>query len=235
MFLTDEKKKHNSWQGTFYTRRWNDDTSIVYFEKAYGGKTLLKKINQIADQNNLIFNSSMVDENNSEIWKTSGWEMVHRLNVLSLNLKNIESSNEKVVNVERFTSEKISEIISLDHKIFESYWQNSAAAFNETISSCTHNYLFVQEEDSNAVGYGILGITRSYGFLQRFGINKEFQQRGFGKKLLCEVIKFSKQKKLINIRLNTQEQNKHAQSLYLNNGFNTTNTNYLILGTSNTK
>ena len=235
MFLTDEKKKHTSWQGTFYTRKWNDDTSIAYFEKAYGGKPLLKKIKHLADQNNLIFNSSMVDENNSEIWKTSGWEMVHRLNVLSLNLKNIESSNEKVVNVERFTSEKISEIISLDHKIFESYWQNSAAAFNETISSCTHNYLFVQEEDSNAVGYGILGITRSYGFLQRFGINKEFQQRGFGKKLLCEVIKFSKQKKLINIRLNTQEQNKHAQSLYLNNGFNTTNTNYLILGTSNTK
>ena len=56
MFLTDEKKKHNSWQGTFYTRKWNDNTSIVYFEKAYGGKPLLKKINQIADQNNLIFN-----------------------------------------------------------------------------------------------------------------------------------------------------------------------------------
>ena len=55
MFLTDEKKKHNSWQGTFYTRKWNDDTSIVYFEKAYGGKPLLKKINQIAGQNNLIF------------------------------------------------------------------------------------------------------------------------------------------------------------------------------------
>ena len=111
MFLTNEKKKHNSWQGTFYTRRWNDDNSIAYFEKSYGGKPLLKKINQIAAENNLIFNSSMVDENNSEIWKTSGWEMVHRLNVLSLNLKNIESSNEKVVNVEKLTSEKISEII----------------------------------------------------------------------------------------------------------------------------
>ena len=235
MFLTNEKKKHNSWQGTFYTRKWNDDTSIAYFEKSYGGKPLLKKINQIAVQNNLIFNSSMVDENNSEIWRTSGWEMIHRLNVLSLNLKNVESSDEKILNVERFTNKKISEIINLDHKIFESYWQNSTAAFNETISSCTHNYLFVQEEDNNPVGYGILGITRSYGFLQRFGINKEFQQRGFGKKLLGEVIKFSKQKKLINIRLNTQEQNKHAQSLYLNNGFKTTNTNYLILGTSNTK
>ena len=85
MFLTDEKNKHNSWQGTFYTRKWNDDTPIAYFEKSYGGKPLLKKINQIANQNDLIFNSSMVDESNSNIWKISGWEKVQRLNVLSLN------------------------------------------------------------------------------------------------------------------------------------------------------
>tara|TARA_Y100000741_G_scaffold12037_1_gene9713 strand:+ start:418 stop:1125 length:708 start_codon:yes stop_codon:yes gene_type:complete len=235
MFLTSEKKKHNSWQGTFYTRKWNDHTSIAYFEKSYGGKPLLKKINQIAVQNNLIFNSSMVDENSSEIWRASGWEMVQRLNVLSLNLKHVQSSDEKVVNVKKFTNENISEVINLDHKIFEPYWQNSTAAFSETISSCTHNYLFVQKKDNNPIGYGILGITRSYGFLQRFGINKEFQQRGFGKKLLDEVIKFSKQKKLVNIRLNTQEQNKHAKSLYLNSGFKITNINYIILGTSNTK
>ena len=235
MFLTNEKKKHNSWQGTFYTRKWNDNTSIAYFEKSYGGKPLLKKINQVAIQNNLIFHSSMVDENNSEIWKTSGWDVVQRLNVLSLNLKNVKPSDEEVVNVESFISKKIPEIIKLDHKIFEPYWQNSIAAFNETISSCTHNYLFIHREDKNPIGYGILGITRNYGFLQRFGIDKNFQQKGFGGKLLGEIVKFSKQKKLVNIRLNTQEQNISAQKLYLNNGFVPTNTNFLILGTSNSK
>ena len=235
MFLTDEKNKHNSWQGTFYTRKWNDDTPIAYFEKSYGGKPLLKKINQIANQNDLIFNSSMVDESNSNIWKISGWEKVQRLNVLSLNLRNIRSSDEKVKNVENFTNKNISEIIKLDHDIFDTYWQNSTAAFNETISSCTYNYLFIQKVENDSIGYGILGITRSFGFLQRFGIVKEFQQNGFGKKLLSDIIKFSKQKKLVNIRLNTQEQNKQAKNLYLNNGFIPTNTNFLILGTSNSK
>ena len=134
MFLTDEKKRHNSWQGTFYTRKWNDDTSIAYFEKLYGGKPLLKKINQIAEQNNLIFNSSMVDESNSETWRVSGWEEVQKLNVLSLNLKHIKSLDEKVEGVEVLTRKKIPKITKLDHKIFESYWQNSTAAFNETIS-----------------------------------------------------------------------------------------------------
>ena len=68
-----------------------------------------------------------------------------------------------------------------------------------------------------------------------FSVDKEFQQRGFGKILLSEIVKFSKQKKLINIRLNTQEQNTHAKNLYLNNGFTPTKTNFLILSTSNPK
>jgi len=29
MFLTNEKKKHSTWQGTFYTRKWNDQTPVV--------------------------------------------------------------------------------------------------------------------------------------------------------------------------------------------------------------
>ena len=64
---------------------------------------------------------------------------------------------------------------------------------------------------------------------------KKYQNRGLGKKLLENIVAFSKQKKLVNVRLNTQTQNKHAQSLYLNNGFVYTKTNFLIFATSNHK
>ena len=47
--------------------------------------------------------------------------------------------------------------------------------FKETIESCVHNYLFIQKADGNTAGYGILGITRNHGFLQRFGIVKKYQ------------------------------------------------------------
>ena len=235
MFLTNEKKKHSTWQGTFFTRKWNDQTPVVYFEKLYGGKPLLKKINQIALKENLVFNSSMVDENNSAVWQLAGWEVLEKLNVLSLNLKSIKQSDKNVNNVESFNNAKISEVLKLDHEIFDSYWQNSNAAFKETIESCVHNYLFTQKANDEIVGYGILGITRNYGFLQRFGIVKKHQNNGLGRDLLDNILTFSKQKKLINIRLNTQTQNKHAQSLYLNNGFVHTKTNFLIMGTSNYK
>ena len=132
MFLTNEKKKHSTWQGTFYTRKWNDQTPVVYFEKLYGGRPLLKKINQLALQDNLIFNSSMVDENNSAVWQSAGWEVLEKLNVLSLNLKNIKQSDKNIENVDVFTDVKIPEVLNLDHDIFDPYWQNSSAAFKET-------------------------------------------------------------------------------------------------------
>ena len=235
MFLTNEKKKHSTWQGTFYTRKWNDQIPVVYFEKLYGGKPLLKKINQLAHQENLIFNSSMVNENNFAAWQSAGWEVLEKLNVLSLNLKSVKQSEVNIDNVETFNDTKIPEVLELDHEIFDPYWQNSNAAFKETIESCSHNYLFTQKDNDETVGYGILGITRNYGFLQRFGIVKKNQNSGLGKDLLENIITFSKQKKLINVRLNTQTQNKNAQSLYLNNGFVFTRTNFLILASSNYK
>ena len=235
MFLTNEKKKHSTWQGTFYTRKWNDQTPVVYFEKLYGGKPLLKKVNQLALQENLIFNSSMVDENNSEVWISAGWKILEKLNVLSMNLKSIKKTEKNIENVEIFNNTKIPEVLKLDHDIFEPYWQNSSAAFKETIQSCVHNYLFTHKAGEDVAGYGILGITRNYGFLQRFGIVKKHQNSGLGKNLLKDILTFSKHKKLINVRLNTQTHNKHAQSLYLNNGFIYTKTNFLILTTSNYK
>ena len=235
MFLTNEKKKHSTWQGTFYTRKWNDQIPVVYFEKLYGGKPLLKKINQLALQKNIIFNSSMVNENNSAAWQSAGWKVLEKLNVLSLNLKSLEQPDKKIEDVEVFTDRKIPEVLKLDQNIFDSYWQNSSAAFKETIDSCVHNYLFIQKANHDTAGYGILGITRNYGFLQRFGIVKKYQNTGLGKELLEKIVIFSKQKKLFNVRLNTQTQNKHAQSLYLNNGFVYTKTNFLILATSNHK
>ena len=137
----------------------------------------------------------MVDENNSAVWQSAGWEILEKLNVLSLNLKNIKQSDKNIENVDVFTDAKIPEVLRLDHDIFDPYWQNSSAAFKETIESCVHNYLFIQKADGDTAGYGILGITRNYGFLQRFGIVKKYQNRGLGKMLLQNIFEYSKKTK----------------------------------------
>ena len=61
MYSTNEKKRFNTWLGSFYTRKWNDTESVIYFEKIFGGRQLLKRFNTESVDKNLIFHSSMVN------------------------------------------------------------------------------------------------------------------------------------------------------------------------------
>ena len=232
MYLTNEKTKHSSWVGSYKTRKWNDVTSIIYFEKVYGGKSLLKKIKLEAKNTGLHFNSSMIQENETHSWLASGWSVVEKLNVLSVSLRNLKLSNTISQNFENFTTNNINELVSLDKSIFDPYWQNSEAAFIETLDSCNQNYLFKQYDEDLLVGYAILGVTRNFSFLQRFGISLGYQNKGHGSELLKNVLNFAKGNKYINIRLNTQENNKAAKSLYVKHGFELTKTNFTILNAS---
>ena len=88
------------------------------------------------------------------------------------------------------------------------------------------NFLFKQYDEDLLVGYAILGVTRNFSFLQRFGIVLGHQNKGHGSELLKNVLNFAKEKKYTNIRLNTQENNKAAKSLYVKHGFEFTKTNF---------
>ena len=114
MYSTNEKKRFNTWLGSFYTRKWNDIESVIYFEKIFGGRQLLKRFNAESVDKNLIFHSSMVNENLSEQWISSGWKEIAKLNVLSLNLRDIEVSNTVTPNHETFKESSINNLIDLD-------------------------------------------------------------------------------------------------------------------------
>ena len=67
MYSTNEKKRFNTWLGSFYTRKWNDVEPVIYFEK-FRRKAVTKRFNAESIDKNLIFHSSMVNENLSEQW-----------------------------------------------------------------------------------------------------------------------------------------------------------------------
>ena len=69
MYLTNEKKLNYSLSGSYYTRKWNDCCPYVYFEKVYGGHSLLKKAANISKYNEISFHSSMIKENQVNSWE----------------------------------------------------------------------------------------------------------------------------------------------------------------------
>ncbi len=232
MYLTNKKRLNLKIYGSFYTRMWNEFVDCVYFEKILGGKPLLKNIKNQSKELKLSFNSSMINESEAKKWLDSGWVEKHSLLICESNLKNIKKTKQnsyKSIEHKRFNLSDIESLLIIDGKIFDPYWKNSYSNFVETMKSCNNNYLFKIFSDNKLRGYAILGETRGFTYLQRFGIDKVFQNQGLGKELLKYILLFADSKNYKKIKLNTQENNEAALSLYTKNSFNVSKRKLMIM------
>ena len=235
MYSTENKRIHYFYNGIFYTRKLNNFVGDILFEKIYGGESLLKKMLKISKDSKISFSSSMINENSTKPWLRSGWAIGHKLNVCILNLKNLNIKNVdryKNIEIKKLEGEDIQYLLDLDHKIFDDYWKNSKASFEETMKSCNNNYLFKSGEENDLDGYAILGETRRFTYLQRIGIVKDYQGSGLGDNLLRSVVDFALKRKFVNIKLNTQNDNVSALSLYKKNHFQIMPRKLVIMKTS---
>ena len=235
MYSTENKRIHYFYNGIFYTRKLNNFVEDILFEKLYGGESLLKKILRVSKDSKISFSSSMINENSTKPWLRSGWAIGHKLNVCILNLKNLNIKNVdgyKNIEIKKLEGEDIQYLLDLDHKIFDDYWKNSKASFEETMKSCNNNYLFKSGEGNDLDGYAILGETRKFTYLQRIGIVKDYQGSGLGDNLLRSVVDFALKRKFLNIKLNTQNDNVSALSLYKKNNFQIMPRKLVIMKTS---
>lgn len=235
MYSTENKRIHYFYNGIFYTRKLNNFVEDILFEKLYGGESLLKKILRVSKNSKISFSSSMINENSIKPWLRSGWAIGHKLNVCILNLKNSNIKNVdgyKNIEIKKLEGKDIQYLLDLDHKIFDDYWKNSKASFEETMKSCNNNYLFKSGEENDLDGYAILGETRKFTYLQRIGIVKDYQGSGLGDNLLRSVVNFALKRKFVNIKLNTQNDNVSALSLYKKNHFQIMPRKLVIMKTS---
>jgi len=235
MYLTDKKRLNVKLKGSFYTRKWNEFVDCVYFEKILGGRSILKNINKTSKELKLSFNSSMINEGEEKKWSEAGWVQKHSLLICESNLKKIKKINEsdyKSIEHKRFNLSDIDALLTVDGKIFSPYWKNSYSNFVETMKSCNNNHLFKIFSDNELRGYAILGETRGFTYLQRFGIDKDFQNQGMGKDLIQYILSFSESKNYKKMKLNTQENNEPALRLYTKNSFSVSKKKLIIMSSS---
>ena len=174
----------------------------------------------------------MVNESEEKKWLDSGWSKKHSLLVCESYLKDVQGENlkpNKSIKHKRLVTSDIAELIKVDGKIFEPYWKNSYSNFIETMKSCNKNYLFKISSNRKLGGYAILGVTNGFTYLQRFGIHKDFQKQGLGGELLQYILLFAKLKNYKKMKLNTQENNEAALSLYTKNSFNVSKRKLIIM------
>ena len=231
MSSVDKKRKVYTLYGSYETRMWNDEVNIHYFDKKRGGKYFLRKCADEAEYQNLIFNSSLVNSNQVDIWLKGGWSIARELCLYTYLFNKPISNNtvEKFFEMKKFDEDIFEEIVFLDKEIFEPYWRSSTLSLFDTLRSCRETSLYTYKQGKGLLAYAIVGLTMRSSFLQRFAVHPNIQRSGLGSSMLENILEDMYKKKMISIKLNTQSDNVVAQNLYKNKGFSLSNQKLFVM------
>jgi ribosomal-protein-alanine N-acetyltransferase len=114
------------------------------------------------------------------------------------------------------TEEELLCIAKMEEEIFGKEAWSLKQIKEEFKNSFSEIFVF---ENGKKLGYVIYRKLLDEGEILRIGIKKEYQGRGFGKKLLKELLEILKEKGIKAVFLEVRENNAPAIRLYEKNGF----------------
>lgn len=114
--------------------------------------------------------------------------------------------------------------------IFKSYSKsNSKKWFKSFLQDKNNHVLIAQDEKKMAIGYiaftvktnngSLLTFPRKLIYIQHIAVNKAWQSKLIGEKLLKEVVRFAEKKKIDRLELDVWAFNKSANSFFEKHGF----------------
>lgn len=110
-------------------------------------------------------------------------------------------------------------VLTLDSLCFDDFWNLDRYSLAGIAHAADVNTLHLAVAGTRPVGYAIAGITAGRGYLQRLGVNPEYQGRGIGKALAAWTVWWMSRNGASLITVNTQSDNETASRLYRGLGF----------------
>lgn len=117
--------------------------------------------------------------------------------------------------VHELTSEEIPVILEIEQLCFMDPW--SERMIENSLKSGLDTWLLLTEE--GAAGYCVLRIVADECELLRIAVRPEYRGRGLSKKLMDQLVFYSRQKDVKSIFLEVRESNERARNLYRSYGF----------------
>ena len=109
---------------------------------------------------------------------------------------------------------------------FTPLWQNSVAcleyAFRQSVIAT------VVELDGEINAYQVSTTTQSGGHLARLAVHPDFQGRGLGYAIVCDLLKRFEDRGTFHVTVNTQHNNLASLALYQRSGFRLTGEIYPV-------
>ena len=112
--------------------------------------------------------------------------------------------------------EDISGVSKIEERCFSDPW--SLEAVREGLENSLDTWLVLKEKEG-ILGYCVFRIIAGEGELLRIAVLPEFQGRGLSKKLMDQMVEYSRKKKAETMFLEVRESNEKARNLYRSYGF----------------
>lgn len=112
--------------------------------------------------------------------------------------------------------EDISGVSKIEERCFSDPW--SLEAVREGLENSLDTWLVLKEKEG-ILGYCVFRIIAGEGELLRIAVLPEFQGRGLSKKLMDQMVEYSRKRKAETMFLEVRESNEKARNLYRSYGF----------------
>jgi ribosomal protein S18 acetylase RimI-like enzyme len=120
----------------------------------------------------------------------------------------------------------LDEVEGVDSASFESIWINTAASIKAAYDQAAHSYVI--EKNGQIIAYEMSTASQFTAHLARLAVLPEFRRLNLGKALVSNMLTDFSHKGIIQITVNTQNDNRASLHLYKHLGFSPTFEEYPI-------
>lgn len=161
--------------------------------------------------------SPPVDTSAASVWKSAGFKPFLRLDLYGRDLTTPFADPTRVV--EDGTAADLLAIKEIDRLSFDETWQLGVLGMAEARSATPRSGLLVTREAGSVVGFAIVGIAGTIGYLQRLGVHPQRRGSGHGRSLIRSSLDWCHKRGALQQLLNTQPENEAAAHLYISEDY----------------
>jgi [ribosomal protein S18]-alanine N-acetyltransferase len=124
--------------------------------------------------------------------------------------------------VRRLRASMLDGAAAIDRRAFTPPWGNDTDALRAIMTATPqHRSRCVLDHDGRMIAFSISGRAGVWGYLQRLAVDPDAQQRGLGRLLVDDALRWMRRRRVAHVLVNTAAHNEAALALYRRSGFRT--------------
>ena len=194
-------------------RPWNDTEphAAIRLERGSHESLRIASARVAADPGRSVFSPALY-RLATKVWRRARYEPFAELDIME---RRLTTNAARVVLPTSLNDEPtLSELVAVDDTAFESFWRMGSAGFREALQATPRATVVEARDGGSLLGYAVVGVQMSTGFLQRIAIDPRSEGVGLGSALLNSALQWATGREARSMLLNIRPENSRARQFY---------------------